>query len=179
VALVELERLTWPAAQQLGDDAVGLVALGATEQHGPHLPLGMDTEIARALVRGLAASLREPVVVAPVISCGLSDHHVDFPGTISLSGEAVAAVLDGYVQGFARMGIARVGLISGHGGNFAFLGEYAAGCAERDPDLTVVAYDALWPNLTRALVARGYSDDEVAGLLGGNFLRVFGEAIGG
>ncbi len=144
MSLVELDRLTWPQAEAIDAAAIGLVAVGATEQHGPHLPMGTDTEIARALAAAMAARIREPVVVPPPIACGLSEHHVDFAGTITLSETVLGGLLDAYLEGLGRLGIRRVALISGHGGNFAFLGDYADRCAERHPGSTVVAYRDLW-----------------------------------
>lgn len=149
MSLVELERITWQQAEAIGADAVGFVAIGATEQHGPHLPMGTDTEIARALTRAVGARVAVPLAATPVISCGLSDHHLGFPGTISLSEETVAGVLDAHLAGLARMGVRRVALVSGHGGNFAFLGRYAQRCGERHPDLAVVAFDDLWRSWRR------------------------------
>jgi creatinine amidohydrolase len=118
VTLVELARLTSPAAAGLGADAVGVVAVGALEQHGPHLPLGTDTTITDAVVRGAAERVREPVVVAPTFALGVSDHHVAFPGTVTVSPEILGAIIDAQVAGFARMGVRRVALLSLHGGNF-------------------------------------------------------------
>ena len=68
-----------------------VVGLGATEQHGPHLPLDTDTVIADALCRGLASRL--PVRVAPALPYGSSGEHAGFPGTLSIGQEALRLVL--------------------------------------------------------------------------------------
>ena len=61
---------------------------GSTEQHGPHLPLSTDTDIALALADALAAR-RPDVVVAPALPYGASGEHAGFPGTLSIGHEAL------------------------------------------------------------------------------------------
>src|SRR5205823_9336517 len=55
-----------------------------------------------------------------------STHHLGFPGTLTLPPDVLAGALDALVEAFAGMGVERVAVVSAHGGNFAFLGEYAA-----------------------------------------------------
>ena len=90
------------------------VPLGATEQHGPHLPLGTDTAIAVELCRRLADRVPD-IVVAPPIPYGSSGEHAGFPGTLSI-GHAALRLL---VVELARSADAFAGLIvvNGHGGN--------------------------------------------------------------
>ncbi len=118
-------RLTSPESAALDATAVGLIALGAVEQHGPHLPLGTDALIARALAHRVAEQLAFPVVLVPSPVGGLSDHHAAFAGTVTLSAETLSAVLDDLVAALERMGVHRVALFSAHGGNFEFLRGYA------------------------------------------------------
>jgi mycofactocin system creatininase family protein len=95
--------------------AVLAVPVGATEQHGPHLPLSTDTEIARALAARLAAT--EPdLVVAPALSYGASGEHADFPGTLSIGAAATELVLLELCRSAAAT-FQLVVLISTHGGN--------------------------------------------------------------
>jgi creatinine amidohydrolase len=121
-----LEDLTSPEAGRLGaGGAIGLIAVGAVEQHGPHLPLGTDAIIARHLAREVAERLTETVIVAPVLPGGLSSHHLGFAGTVDLP----RAVFDGYVRAllatYDALGVKTVAIFSAHGGNFGALAELA------------------------------------------------------
>ncbi|NKY89608.1 mycofactocin biosynthesis peptidyl-dipeptidase MftE [Nocardia veterana] len=90
------------------------VPLGATEQHGPHLPLGTDTAIAVELCRRLARA-RGDVVVAPPIPYGSSGEHAGFPGTLSIGRAALELVVVELVRSADEFGA--VILVNGHGGN--------------------------------------------------------------
>lgn len=135
--------LTWQQAADLRDDTIGLIGVGSIEQHGPHLPVEMDTVATTALLTAVADRTPAPVVIAPVVPVGLSDHHLAFPGTVSIDRATLTGILDAQVASFERMGIDRIAIITGHGGNFAFIGEYAASVTARG-DTRVIAYDRLW-----------------------------------
>jgi creatinine amidohydrolase len=107
---VRLGSLSWP---QVGAPVL-LVPLGATEQHGPHLPLETDTVIAEAVADGLAAR-RPGTVVAPALPYGSSGEHAGFPGTLSLGAEALELVLVELVRSADRF--EAVVLVCWHGGN--------------------------------------------------------------
>jgi creatinine amidohydrolase len=145
MTLVEMKYLTWPQAREIADAgrAIGLIPVGSLEQHGPHLPLITDTVIAEAVAAAAAERVAEPVVVAPAFPGGLSDHHLAFPGTVSLSREVFAGLLGAYVAGMERMGIHRVGIISGHGGNFRFIGEFGREYSQESSGTTVAGFDDL------------------------------------
>ncbi|WP_225727577.1 MULTISPECIES: mycofactocin biosynthesis peptidyl-dipeptidase MftE [unclassified Nocardia] len=106
--------LTWPEAGAL-DVAVLLVPLGATEQHGPHLPLSTDTDIAVELCRRVAGRYSN-IVVAPAVPYGASGEHAGFPGTISI-GQAALELLVVELCRSATATFERILLVSGHGGN--------------------------------------------------------------
>jgi len=92
-----------------------LVPVGATEQHGPHLPLTTDTDIAVAVAE--AASARDPdLVVSPALPYGSSGEHEGFPGTISIGQQATEAVLVELGRSAARS-FADTVLVCTHGGN--------------------------------------------------------------
>ncbi|GAA1158811.1 creatinine amidohydrolase [Kitasatospora gansuensis] len=111
-----LSGLTWPQAARLAPYSVLAVPLGATEQHGPHLPFTVDTEVAAALCERLAAA-RESVVVAPALAYGSSGEHAGFPGTLSIGQRALELLLVELVR--SADDFAGVVLVCGHGGNAA------------------------------------------------------------
>jgi creatinine amidohydrolase len=138
VTYVDLRSITSAEASALPAGAIGVVQVGALEQHGPHLPLCTDDLITEAVVRRVAERVAVPLVVAPLVAVGLSDHHAAFPGTVTLERAVFDGLLEAHVAAFARMGVRRVALVSAHGGNFRALGELADRL--RAPDLDVRAY---------------------------------------
>lgn len=110
-----LSDLTWPDAARGAASAVLAVPVGATEQHGPHLPLSTDTDIAVALTDGLARA-RPHVVVAPAIAYGSSGEHAGFEGTVSIGQQAIELLLVELARS-ALASFPRVLLVCAHGGN--------------------------------------------------------------
>jgi creatinine amidohydrolase len=119
---VRLGSLTWPEVDD-GAPLRLLVPLGATEQHGPHLPLCTDTMIASAVAEGAACD-RPDVAVAPALPFGASGEHSGFPGTLSLGLEALEAALVELVRSADHF--ADVVLVSWHGGNAEAVGRAVA-----------------------------------------------------
>lgn len=115
---LELDRMTWPevkAEQERGRDTV-VVAFGATEQHGPHLPLATDALLGDHLARIVAERL--DAFVAPTVRVGCSEHHLEFPGTLSISENTFHGVVADIVRSLSRGGFGRAVLLPTHGGNF-------------------------------------------------------------
>jgi creatinine amidohydrolase len=110
-----LADLTWPEAECSAADKVLAVPVGATEQHGPHLPLSTDTDISLALALALSGARRH-VVVAPPVAYGSSGEHAGFAGTLSI-GQAAIELLLVELGRSASATFPRMLLISGHGGN--------------------------------------------------------------
>jgi creatinine amidohydrolase len=111
---VRLDSATWTDLAEAADRSTLIVPLGATEQHGPHLPLSTDTRIAAAVVDAVAAR-RDDVVVAPAVPYGSSGEHAGFPGTLSIGQEALELLIVELVRSADAFG--GVVLVSGHGGN--------------------------------------------------------------
>jgi creatinine amidohydrolase len=102
VTAIELDALTWPQVRaeiEAGRDAV-VVALGATEQHGHHLPLATDALLGDHLARALADRL--DAFLAPTLRVGCSAHHLGFAGTMSLSEDTFQAVVCDLVRSLSR-----------------------------------------------------------------------------
>ena len=93
-----------------------ILPLGATEQHGPHLPLGTDTFRAAALADGLDAA-STGTLVAPPLPVGCSDEHTGFAGLLGLDHETLARVIVDCGNRMAAWGVRRLVLLSAHGGN--------------------------------------------------------------
>jgi creatinine amidohydrolase len=141
VSYVDFSALTWPEAEQLGRGrTLGVICLAALEQHGPALPLSTDTLIGAEVARRLADAFVEPVAVLPVPWGGRSDHHLGFPGSVTLDAATLRGIVDAYVDALVRTGIRDVFVFTSHGGNFGFLTELAAAYAGRD-DVRLAVYD--------------------------------------
>jgi creatinine amidohydrolase len=142
---VFLERMRWPEVAEALERGTTTVVIpcGAVEQHGPHLPLFVDAEHGTRLGAEVARRLGN-ALVAPTIRIGCSEHHMDFPGTITLRQSTFAAVCEDYCVSLARHGFKTLCLLPSHGGNFQPLANALP--AIRDavgPDCTVVAYTDL------------------------------------
>ncbi len=114
--MAELASLSWPDAERLRSTIL-VVPLGSTEQHGPHLPLSTDTDIAVELCRRLDGE-RDAITVAPPLAYGASGEHADFPGTLSIGTEALATVLIELGRS-ASNSFDHLVFVCGHGGNAA------------------------------------------------------------
>ena len=120
-----LEEMTWPAVGRAAASVLA-VPVGSTEQHGPHLPLGTDTLVARALC-GELADRRARVTMAPALPYGSSGEHAGFPGTLSIGQLALQTVVVELVRSADHF--SGVVLVSGHGGNAEALARAAAVCS--------------------------------------------------
>lgn len=119
----ELGRRTSPSIA--GQSPLVLVPVGSTEQHGPHLPVSMDTLVATAVSEASADLLAErgvPIMVAPAVAYGSSAEHQDFPGTISIGTQALVGVLVELARSLTTWA-PQIAFINGHGGNVAALSQ--------------------------------------------------------
>lgn len=114
-----LGELTWPEAEaRFRQVDVALLPVGAVEQHGPHLPLDTDAYDADYLARRVAEACSDPrPLVFPPVAYGVSYHHRDFSGTLSVSPETQARLIHEIGMSAAHCGIKKLVLINGHGGN--------------------------------------------------------------
>src|SRR5262245_49371789 len=111
-----LADLAWPdVAERAAAGAVLAVPLGSTEQHGPHLPLSTDTDIAVALCQRLA-SARPDVLIAPALAYGSSGEHDGFAGTLSIGQPAVERLVLELGRSATKT-FRHVLFVSAHGGN--------------------------------------------------------------
>jgi creatinine amidohydrolase len=129
MAIKYLDRMTWPevkAEMENGCNTV-IVCFGSHEQHGPHLPLGTDAFFGDSIGEGLAK--RFDAFLAPVFRVGCSQHHMGFPGTITLSSETFQKLVFDTTQSLSLHGFEKILLIPTHGGNFKPLEDAAKNMA--------------------------------------------------
>jgi creatinine amidohydrolase len=116
--LLELDHMTWPeVAKALQTVKVALLPTGSCEQHGPHLEMRTDTVRAYEIARRLTKRFYPEMILCPPIALGYSEHHLGFPGTLSLRPSTFAAVVEDVLQSLYRHGIRKFLIINGHGGN--------------------------------------------------------------
>jgi len=135
-----LGRQAWPdVAERAAAGAVLLVPVGATEQHGPHLPVTTDTDLAVAVAEA-ATALDPTLVVAPAVAYGSSGEHAGFAGTLSIGQEATESLLTELGRSAAAT-FGLVVLVCAHGGNAAPLGRALARLAHEGHPVT-----GWWPH---------------------------------
>jgi creatinine amidohydrolase len=105
-----------------------VIPVGATEQHGPHLPVGVDAVVAAHIATeaaARAATREHSILVAPVLSYGSSHHHLPLAGTLSLSSDTMRRVVYDLLSSAARTGMTKLVVLNGHGGNQDLIGQAA------------------------------------------------------
>ena len=100
-------------------DAIVLLPVASTEQHGPHLATGTDDVLCTEACRRAAEIVRQsrPIVVAPTVWMGLAEHHVAFGGSFTVSLKTWNALLRDLCEAILRAGFKRIVIVNGHGGN--------------------------------------------------------------
>jgi creatinine amidohydrolase len=112
---------------------IAVLPLAAVEQHGPHLPLGVDSFIAEAYVARVRKILPDelPVTFLPVQGIGVSVEHLAYPGTLTLSAATAIAIWTQIGESLARAGLRKLVLVTSHGGNVAAMELVARGLRAR------------------------------------------------
>ncbi|MFD8387517.1 creatininase family protein [Streptomyces sp. NPDC059679] len=159
---LRIERLTSPdiASAIASGMRTAVLPLGATEQHGAHLPMSVDSDHADRLGVLVAERLGDALVL-PTVRIGCSSHHLGFAGTLSLRAETLEAICADCCASLATHGFRRVLIFSAHIGNYPVLGDIEPKLAARLPSgLDVIAF------ADSAAVLRAWRDaaQRVAGL---------------
>src|SRR6201981_2798992 len=114
-------EMTWQEIAGATARWIAVLPLAAVEQHGPHLPLGVDSFIADAYLKRardiLPADL--PVTFLPIQRIGISTEHLAYAGTLSLSAATAIAAWTELGESLARAGLRKLVLVTSHGGNVA------------------------------------------------------------
>ncbi|TXN30403.1 creatininase family protein [Lacisediminihabitans profunda] len=140
------ERLSWTeVAEEVAKTRAVIIPVGATEQHGAHLPLSVDTEIDTAVALVVSALTGVPVV--PVIPYGVSASHGDFAGTLTLRPETMIAVMQDLIDSLYTSGVRQFVLLNGHIWNNGALDVSAEKLRVKYPDARVraIGYVTMYP----------------------------------
>jgi creatinine amidohydrolase len=117
---IRYDELTWPETREaIARQPVVLLPFGAVEDHGPHLPLNTDNIIVEAICLESAARAPGEMLVMPPVAYGLDEHHMDFPGTISVDMHTLLANVADVAVSIARHGFTHILIVNGHGSNAA------------------------------------------------------------
>ena len=122
---MKLENMCWPQVEEYfkRKDTV-VISIGSVENHGPHLCLGTDYLVAKELA-GMVEK-KTDLIFTPTMPFGSADHHMAFPGTITLGDDGLYIVLRGMVESLFVHGARRFVFINGHGGNISSLTKVGA-----------------------------------------------------
>jgi len=115
---MQLALSTWQEVETYLEHSTGIVIpIGSTEQHGPNGLIGTDTICPTKIAAGMADI--ENIMIAPAISYGMSQHHMAFPGTVTLKSSTLIRVVCDVVTSLHQHGFTRFYFLNGHGGNIA------------------------------------------------------------
>ncbi len=152
--------------------AIAVLPLGATEQHGPHLPLSVDANLAHSMVQAATPHLPAdlPVLFLPVQRIGYSPEHAAFAGTLSLKAETVIRLWTDIAESVHASGVTKLVLFNAHGGNVGLMDVVARDLRLR---LGMLVYSVSWFNLPLLdadgadLMARFSAQEQRFGVHGG------------
>jgi creatinine amidohydrolase len=115
---VRYDELTWPEMREaISQQPVVLLPFGAVEDHGPHLPLNTDNVIVETICVEAARRVPGEMLVMPLVAYGLDEHHMDFPGTVSVDIETLLSCIAAVAGSAARHGFDHILIVNGHGSN--------------------------------------------------------------
>jgi creatinine amidohydrolase len=114
----DLTTMTWKEVEEsLKSVQFAIIPIGAHEQHGPHMVESCDAVLAERMAKKLGERMFPYAVVTPTVNMGVSPHHLNFPGTISLQPTTLIAVLRDVISSLKHHGIKKFLFLNSHGGN--------------------------------------------------------------
>ena len=112
------EELTWPEMREaIARQPVVLLPFGTVEDHGPHLPINTDNVIVEAICLEAARRAPEEMLVMPLVAYGLDEHHMDFPGAVSVDVHTLIEYVADVATSVGRHGFTHLLVVNGHGSN--------------------------------------------------------------
>lgn len=112
-----LTDLKWTELEALDRNIPVIIPVAALEQHGHHLPLFTDSILMSEVLRRALERFGNRCVAAPLMWLGNSEHHMDFPGTLSAAPRVYLDLIGGLAENFISHGFKRIVFLNGHGGN--------------------------------------------------------------
>src|SRR5437762_1891506 len=114
---MQLADLKWPDIAAVSRDLPVVIPIAALEQHGRHMPLFTDSLLLGEVICRVTERLKDRVLFTPLMWLGNSEHHLDFPGTMTAAPRVYLDLLKDMVENFLFHGFRRIVLVNGHGGN--------------------------------------------------------------
>jgi creatinine amidohydrolase len=141
---INLFEMTRPEVEQAIADGIDtvIITIGSTEQHGLHLPLGTDAIWGEVLGDRVARALGN-ALLTPGLRIGCSEHHMDFPGSLTLGRETFIQVVADLCRSLAHHGFGCIVLLPTHGGNFAPLAKAVEAIRPELPEVKIIAFTDL------------------------------------
>jgi creatinine amidohydrolase len=140
------QELKWPTIEAIDKRLPVIIPLGSIEQHGRHLPVGVDTLQVQAIADEAERALKSSALFLPTLWLGCSDHHRDFPGTLTAQSSLYTQIIKSIVRSTLAAGFNRIFLLNGHGGNevpaAAALGELSS--EDNRADAAALALASWW-----------------------------------
>jgi creatinine amidohydrolase len=139
------DHYTWPEMRAvIARQPVCILPIGSVEDHGRHLPIDVDNFLIGSICEEVARRIPDEVVLLPLIPYGFEDHHMSFPGTITVQARHLEAFVLDITLSLARHGFQKILIADGHGSNLPILDMVAR--------QTIIQTDALcacflWPAL--------------------------------